>query len=62
MVKSMAVSVIVLILTACANHGAVRVDCDGPLRPVNTPTEAHDPPVSVAPAKAVTNGKLEVGP
>jgi hypothetical protein len=62
MVKSMVVSMIALSLTACAHHGAVRVDCDGPLRPVNTPTEAHDPPVSVAPAKAVDKGTPEVEP
>lgn len=27
-----------LSLSACAHHSAVRVDCEGPLRPINAPT------------------------
>jgi hypothetical protein len=41
--------VLASLLTACAHRGAVRVDCEGPLRPINRPSEAQ-PPVTVAPA------------
>jgi hypothetical protein len=33
-------------LSACAHHNAVRVDCEGPLRPINRPA----PVSSVAPS------------
>jgi hypothetical protein len=26
-----------VLLAACAHHAAVRVECDGPLRPINRP-------------------------
>jgi hypothetical protein len=35
-------------LEACAHHGAKRVECDGPLRPINRPDGTV--PVSVEPA------------
>jgi hypothetical protein len=47
MLKSVASMILVITLAACAHRGAVRVDCDGPLRPVNSPIESHEPPVSV---------------
>ena len=41
--------VLASLLTACAHRGAVRVNCEGPLRPINHPFEAQ-PPVTVVPA------------
>jgi hypothetical protein len=40
-------------VVACAHRGAVRVECEGPLRPINR-TDLKPPgdgPVSVVPAK-----------
>jgi hypothetical protein len=37
-------------LEACSHHGAVRVQCEGPLRPINLPDA--NPPVSIIPAPA----------
>lgn len=30
----------VLVFSACAHHEAIRVDCDGTLRPINRPPSA----------------------
>lgn len=38
------------LLSACAHRGAVRVDCEGPMRPINPPAQPSEAPVSVAPA------------
>ena len=40
---------VTLFLAACAHRGAVRVDCEGPLRPINRPAPLKDAPVTVAP-------------
>jgi hypothetical protein len=40
-----------LFAQACAHKGAVKVDCDGPLRPINQPTSSPQSPVSVEPPK-----------
>jgi hypothetical protein len=39
-------------VTACAHRGAVRVECEGPLRPINraASTAPGEGPVSVVPA------------
>ena len=42
------------LLTGCAHRGAVRVECDGPLRPINRPALLKDAPVTVAPASPST--------
>lgn len=52
MLKTLApLLVITTCLAACAHRGAVRVECDGALRPINGSgsTSSHAP-VSVAPA------------
>jgi len=49
MLKSITLAVCLVSLAGCAHHGAVRVTCDGALRPVNAPIESQDPPVSVSP-------------
>jgi len=46
--------VLVTVLAGCAHRGAVRVECDGPLRPINRPTQLKDAPVSVMPASPAT--------
>jgi hypothetical protein len=38
------------LVTACAHRGAVRVDCEGPLRQINPPVSSREPPVTVEPA------------
>ena len=47
-------SVLMIILAGCAHRGAVRVDCDGPLRPINRGAQLKDAPVSLAPASPAT--------
>jgi hypothetical protein len=42
------------LLAGCAHRGAVRVECDGPLRPINRPALLKDAPVSVVPANPST--------
>ena len=42
------------LLAGCAHPGAVRVECDGPLRPINRPALLKDAPVSVVPASPGT--------
>ncbi len=37
-------------LAGCAHRGAARVECEGPLRPINRPAKFQDAPVSVVPA------------
>ena len=36
-------------LAGCAHRGAMRVDCDGPLRPINRASTLKDAPVTVVP-------------
>ena len=43
------------LLAGCAHRGAVRVECDGPLRPINRPALVNDAPVSVVPASPSTS-------
>ena len=43
------------LLAGCAHHGAVRVQCDGPLRPINRPAPVKDAPVTVVPASPSTS-------
>jgi hypothetical protein len=47
-------SVLITLLAGCAHRGAVRVECDGPLRPINRPAPLKDAPVTVAPASPGT--------
>jgi hypothetical protein len=44
-----------IVLSACAHHGAMRVECEGPLRPINRPVQLSDAPVSVLPASPDTS-------
>jgi hypothetical protein len=37
------------LLAGCAHRGAVRVECDGGLRPINQPAPLKDAPVTVGP-------------
>jgi hypothetical protein len=46
--------VLLTLLAGCAHRGAVRVECDGPLRPINRPAPLKDAPVTVAPASPST--------
>jgi hypothetical protein len=47
-------SVLITLLAGCAHHGAVRVECDGPLRPINRLALLKDAPVTVVPASPST--------
>lgn len=42
------------LLAGCAHRDAVRVECDGPLRPINRPAPLKDAPVTVVPASPST--------
>ena len=41
--------ILTVILPGCAHRGAMRVDCDGPLRPINRPSTSTEAPVTVVP-------------
>ena len=38
--------VVSLVLAGCAHRGAVRVECDGPLSPINSPAHLKEAPAS----------------
>jgi hypothetical protein len=40
------------LLAGCAHRGAVRVECDGGLRPINQSALLKDAPVTVVPASS----------
>jgi hypothetical protein len=40
---------VTLFLAGCVHRGAVRVECEGPLHPINRPMSLKDAPVTVAP-------------
>ena len=42
------------LLAGCTHRGAVRVECDGPLRLINRPAPLKDAPVTVVPASPST--------
>ena len=42
-------SMVTLLLVGCAHRGAVRVECNGPLSPINSPTNSKEAPVSIVP-------------
>ena len=48
-------------LTGCAHRGAMRVDCTGPLRPINRPVPAKEVPLAV-PAGPSTRGAGDLKP
>ena len=45
---------IAILLAGCAHRGAVRVQCEGPLRPINAASTLRDAPVTVVPASPDT--------
>jgi hypothetical protein len=38
-----------LLLAGCAHRGAVRVECGGPLSPINPPVPSKEAPASLVP-------------
>jgi len=42
--------VLMTVLAGCAHRGALRVECDGALRPINPKEHLVESPVSVLPA------------
>jgi hypothetical protein len=52
----------VLSVLGCAHKGAVRVRCEGPLRPVNAPVGAPAAPAGGAPDKTVEDGRSGARP
>jgi hypothetical protein len=42
--------ILTVILAGCAHRGAMRVDCEGPLRPINRAANLKEAPVTVVPA------------
>ena len=38
-----------ILLAGCAHRGAARVDCGGPLSPINPPVHPQEGPVSLVP-------------
>jgi hypothetical protein len=41
--------VVAILLAGCAHRGAVRVECGGPLSPINPPVHPQEGPVSLIP-------------
>lgn len=50
MLKLVRYFVLTAVLAGCAHHGAVRVECDGALRPINPKEHLGAPPDSAPPA------------
>jgi hypothetical protein len=48
-------SVLISLLAGCAHRGAVRVECDGLLLPINRPAPLKDAPVTVVPTSPGTS-------
>jgi hypothetical protein len=46
--------VVTTLITGCAHHGAVRVECDGPISAINSPVRLKEAPVSIVPASPGT--------
>ena len=54
--RSLLILTLAALAVACAHKGAVKVECDGPLRPINQPIASQPAPVTVEPAtKEVPN-------
>jgi hypothetical protein len=51
-----------VIVAGCAHRGAVRVECEGPLRPINRPAPLNDAPVTVEPASPDAPPRGEIRP
>ncbi len=45
---------VAIVLAGCAHRGAARVECEGPLRPINASATLRDAPVTVVPASPDT--------
>jgi len=45
--RCLQILVLALLAQACAHKGAVKVDCNGPLRPINQLASSQQSPVSV---------------
>lgn len=48
-IRSLVILTLTVLAAACAHKGAVKVDCNGPLRPINQPTSRQPAPVTVEP-------------
>jgi hypothetical protein len=44
--------VLMTLLAGCAHRGAVRVECDGGLRPINQSAPSKEAPATVVPASS----------
>ena len=49
MSKFIRLLVVGILLAGCAHRGAVRVECGGPLSPINPPVQPQEAPVSLIP-------------
>jgi hypothetical protein len=59
---SVCVWMVAIFLVGCAHRGAVRVQCEGPLRPINRPISLKDAPVTIAPASPESTNKPGTAP
>ena len=53
---------VTILLAGCAHRGAVRVECEGPLRPINRPAPLNDASVTVEPASPDAPPRGEIRP
>lgn len=57
MFKPLSLLILAVAVTACAHRGAVRVVCEGALRPINRPAPAPQPAAAETPGSAVSTGE-----
>jgi hypothetical protein len=54
--------ILAILLAGCAHRGAVRVECEGALRPINRPAPLKDAPVTVVPGSPEATQKAGTAP
>ena len=57
MFKPLSLLILAAAVTACAHRGAIRVVCEGPLRPINRPAPAPQPAAGEPSGPAVSTGE-----
>jgi hypothetical protein len=57
MFKRLSLLILAFAVTACAHRGAVRVVCEGPLRPINRPAPAPQPAAAEPSGAVVATGE-----
>jgi hypothetical protein len=62
LMRTLLILMLAVCAAACAHKGAVKVDCNGPLRPINLPIARQQAPVTVEPASKEAPSPPEMRP